>query len=55
MTENEPTEINPEVAVQIQKRKGKPIEIASVAAFLLSDEATFITGAVYNVDGGFVC
>ncbi|KIV87585.1 hypothetical protein PV11_03119 [Exophiala sideris] len=40
---------------QCIKRKGKPEEIASVVAFLLSDESTFVTGAIWNVDGGWVC
>jgi NAD(P)-dependent dehydrogenase (short-subunit alcohol dehydrogenase family) len=33
-------------------RKGKPEEFAAVIAFLASDEAAFITGADYLVDGG---
>jgi 2-keto-3-deoxy-L-fuconate dehydrogenase len=33
-------------------RMGKPDEVASVALFLCSDEASFITGAAYPVDGG---
>jgi NAD(P)-dependent dehydrogenase (short-subunit alcohol dehydrogenase family) len=33
-------------------RLGRAEEVAAVAAFLLSDEAPFITGAVYNIDGG---
>lgn len=33
-------------------RIAKPIEIAKVALFLASDEASYITGAVINVDGG---
>lgn len=33
-------------------RKGKPSEIAAVIAFLASDEAAFVTGADYLVDGG---
>lgn len=35
-------------------RMGKPEEIAHLALFLCSDEAAFITGCDYPVDGGFV-
>lgn len=38
---------------QVMKRKGEPREAASVIAFLLSDEASFVTGAAYEVDAGW--
>ena len=33
-------------------RYGEPREVAARAAFLLSDEASFATGAAYPIDGG---
>ena len=33
-------------------RMGEPEEIANLAAFLCSEEASFITGGAYDVDGG---
>ena len=33
-------------------RMGEPEEIANLAAFLCSKDASFITGAAYDIDGG---
>lgn len=33
-------------------RPGQPQEVARVAAFLLSEESSYVTGATWNIDGG---
>jgi NAD(P)-dependent dehydrogenase (short-subunit alcohol dehydrogenase family) len=35
-------------------RQAHPAEIAQVFAFLVSDDASFVTGSTYLVDGGFM-
>jgi 2-keto-3-deoxy-L-fuconate dehydrogenase len=35
-------------------RMGKPEEVAALALFLCSDQAAFITGSDYPIDGGFI-
>jgi 2-keto-3-deoxy-L-fuconate dehydrogenase len=35
-------------------RMGKPEEVASLALYLCSDEASFVTGCDYPIDGGFI-
>ena len=42
-----------QLAVQSLKRRGLPEDIAGVAVFLASDDASFITGQTINVDGGW--
>jgi meso-butanediol dehydrogenase/(S,S)-butanediol dehydrogenase/diacetyl reductase len=36
----------------LSKRIGEPEDVAALAAFVASDEAAFITGVDYLVDGG---
>lgn len=44
-----------DMSAQAFQRKGKPEEIAGIVAFLLSDESTFVTGAIWSADGGWNC
>ena len=51
--------LTPEQNTQIQEatpmgRLGRPEEIASLGTFLASEQASFITGSAYDVDGGMV-
>jgi 2-keto-3-deoxy-L-fuconate dehydrogenase len=41
------------IARQPMGRLGKPEEIAALAAYLASDEAAFVTGQTYVIDGGW--
>ena len=40
-------------ATQPIGRMAKPDEIAALAAYICSDEAAFVTGAAFDIDGGF--
>jgi NAD(P)-dependent dehydrogenase (short-subunit alcohol dehydrogenase family) len=40
------------IATQLVERMGRPEEVARLACFLASDDAAFITGAAFPIDGG---
>jgi NAD(P)-dependent dehydrogenase (short-subunit alcohol dehydrogenase family) len=40
-------------AMHLARRLGRPEEMAGLVAYLVSDEARFITGATFCIDGGF--
>ena len=55
MTQNLKDEIKNEMKSSIPLRKfGSPYDIANLVCFLVSDNASYITGQTINVDGGMV-
>lgn len=51
--ETTPDQLAGMAAMTPMGRIGQPIEVASVVAFLASDQASFITGGEFAADGGF--
>jgi NAD(P)-dependent dehydrogenase (short-subunit alcohol dehydrogenase family) len=50
--------INPDETsanANVIKRNGTPEEMASIIAFLLGPESTYVSGSVYAGDGGWNC
>jgi 3-oxoacyl-[acyl-carrier protein] reductase len=55
MTASLPDEVKEKYMKQIPiQRIGKPADIANLVGFLITEEASYITGQVINVDGGLV-
>ena len=55
MTDVLKKEVKEEISKTIPlKRTGKPIDVANVVKFLVSEDSSYITGQVINVDGGML-
>jgi NAD(P)-dependent dehydrogenase (short-subunit alcohol dehydrogenase family) len=52
--EQSPDELDHLVQMQPQNRLGKPEEVAAAVRWLVSEDASFVTGNPYPVDGGFL-
>lgn len=42
------------VGAQPIQRPGTTVEVAGLVTWLLSDEASYVTGSAYNIDGGYL-
>ena len=51
---NDPERLEKASARHPMGRIGQPEEVAAAVAFLASDEASFITGAILPIDGGYL-
>jgi glucose 1-dehydrogenase len=51
---NDPAKLDPLLRNIPLGRLGKPEEVAGVAAFLASDDAAYVTGSTYFIDGGLI-
>lgn len=48
----DPTSLEPILAHYAIRRPGKPEEVAKLVLYLASDDATWVTGATFPIDGG---
>jgi NAD(P)-dependent dehydrogenase (short-subunit alcohol dehydrogenase family) len=47
-----PDQLNPILAQYAIRRTGKPEEVAKMVLYLASDEAAWVTGGTFMIDGG---
>ena len=54
VTEPFADDLHGDAGLQQDRRMGVPQEVADLALYLCSDEASFITGTDFPIDGGFI-